>query len=484
MSCSGVRWLRSLVLVVVTAMGLALAVAAPAAAQAPGNDSRWSPAVIGSLPATIPGSLVEATSAYDDPWGCGGSKNSLWYSYTPTESQSILVGFSANGVMDGSVDIYSVTRSQLGLVGCSATDKDGEALVDLTVTAGQEYLIKVSALWNSALDKFTLRVVAPGAPTPPPGEPLPTNGVVSEVYRFTNPDDVWSVDLVAGTTYRMNFVTTGDYCAFVDLFPAGTTSFEKATPLRSKSCDAHTVFVAETSGSYPIRVMAPRWARVRLPYRLAVGPAQANDSAPGVPLFEDTATTATLTGSQLDALDMYRIGVAHRSLVRVQLETKANLTLTLMKPGGEVLGTSTTEIELQLPKGRYYAVVKALDGADGSYAIRWHHRVITSAKTRVNGRASVSVGQGHAVRLVLLVSPKVSGPTTLLVEWLDPIDGWQFAARLHPTVTKGRAVVDYLPPALGSWRVTGSFDGTWHSSPAPGGIASFWVVDPLTLTAL
>jgi hypothetical protein len=71
-----------------------------------------------------------------------------------------------------------------------------------------------------------------------------------------------------------------------------------------------------------------------------------------------------------------------------------------------------------------------------------------------------------------------------VVERFDPLDGWLFAARFRPQVSGGTAAVTWTPPALGRYRVAGTFDGTFRASPSDGGTASFSVVEPLTLTAL
>jgi hypothetical protein len=72
----------------------------------------------------------------------------------------------------------------------------------------------------------------------------------------------------------------------------------------------------------------------------------------------------------------------------------------------------------------------------------------------------------------------------MLVERFDPIEGWLFAARFHPTVVAGRATVSYHPSGLGRWRVTAEFDGTSAASASEGGTARWSVVEPLTLSAL
>ena len=310
---------------------------------------------------------------------------------------------------------------------------------------GTEYLIRVAPLANSVTDTFVLRVVAPDEPATAPGSLLPSTGTAATVDRFANPDDAWYVDLVGGRTYRMNFVTKGDGCADVELFPAGTKHFGNASPIRHRSCDAHTVFVASRTGRYPILVSAPRASRDALPYRLRVGLALADDSAPRSDPAVDSTLGGRLRGSELDALDLYRFGVARRSDMRIHLGTDRRFQLTLMTAGGRSLGSARHTIERRLARGRYYVAVTALDGADGAYTLRRHARAITTARTLADGQRKAYTSPGRTVSLSLLVSPAVSGPSTMLVERFDPIEGWLFAARLPPD-RRGRPRHRLLPP--------------------------------------
>jgi hypothetical protein len=467
------------------AMVVSLVGATTAAAAPPANDTRAAAQSIGNLPALVSGTTAEATLEADDPLPqCSGAlKSSVWYSFSPAKSRSALFALDAGGDMDAAIEVFTRVRSQLSGVGCAATDRRGEATVDLDVVAGTEYLIRIAPLANSVADTFTLRAVAPDDAAKAPGDRLPATGVAGSVDRFANPDDAWFVDLVQGRTYRLNFVTKGSRCAVIELFPAGTKNFGAASPLRTRSCDAHTVFVAAKSGRYPMLVRAPRASRTTLSYRLRVGIALADDTAPGLPLAVDTNVAGKLHGSELDALDLYRFGVAQRSDMRLRLHTKRHFQLTLMTSTGRRLGVASRLIERRLKRGHYYVAVRALDGANGAYVLRRHARAITSAAMLVNGRRKVDVPRGSTVQLRLQVSPSVSGPATLLLERFDPNDGWLFGARFHPTVVSGRATVSYRPSGLGRWRVTGSFDGTGSASESFGGTAHFTVAEPLAFRA-
>ena len=451
--------------------------AQPAAAAPPANDARTTPQAL-VLPATVQGTTVEATLEPDEPFsGCGRSlKGSVWYSFTSTTSRSVILALDAAGDMDAAVDVFRRQRSQLSPVTCQLTNARGEATVDIDVAEDAAYLVRVAPLSNSVADRFSLLAVVPDRPASAPGPLLPSGGVARTVDRFANPDDAWSVRLVRGRTYRMNFVTQGDGCASVSVHRPKTGL---GSALLTRRCDAHAVFAAASSGRYSFHVEAPRASRDKLRYRLRVGAALADDTAPGIRLPNDRAVRGRLTGSELDALDLYRFDVLRRGDLQLGLRSRADLELTLLSAGGRRLGSGTS-VDRRLGQGRYFVAVRALDGANGSYVLRRVVRTITSARTVIDGERSRTVARGTSVRLAVVVRPAVAGRAVLLVQRFDPIDGWLFHARFRPAVVGGSGAVSFRPPSVGRWRVTGAFDGTRTASPSDGGTATLLVTEPLT----
>ena len=466
----------------VAALAMALAVlgAAPAAAAPPGNDARAAAQEVGPPPATIRATTAEATLEPDEPAsGCGRAlKGSVWYSFTTTTARSVLLALDAGGDMDATLDVFLRQRSQLTPVGCQVSNTRGEATLDVDVAEGASYLVRVAPLSNSVADAFTLRVVEPDRPAQPPGRSLPASGVSGTVDRFENPDDAWSTTLRQGRTYRLNFVTKGEGCAAVEVHRPGAKDFDGAS-LVQRTCDAHVVFAAPESGVYSIHVRAPRASRLRLPYRLRVGLALADDTAPGIRLANAVAVRGSLAGSELDALDLYRFSVLRRSDLSLRLRTGRDFELTLLSAGGRRLGGGSF-IDRRMARGRYFVAVRALDGAGGPYVLKRITRTITSARTLVDGQRSRTVGIGATVTLSVAVQPAVGGSASMLLERFDPIDGWLFHARYRPAVVGGRAAVSFRPPSVGRWRVTGEFLGTPIASPSDGGTASLLVLEPLT----
>jgi len=471
------------VAVVVCCAAAVAVLAPPALAAPPPNDARTAPRELGRLPALVRGTTVEATLDEDEPGsGCAQIKDSVWFSFTAPSSRELLVALDANGDLDATLDVFSRQRSQLTPLGCQMTDRRGQATIDADATSGSAYLVRVAALANSVDDTFTLRVVVPDEPARPPGAALPAAGASGQVDRFANPDDAWSTRMREGRTYRINLVTVGRGCAQVALYAAGEFEGRAETTL---SCDDHTVFAAPESGRYTLHVRAPRASRALLPYRLRVGRAGRDDSAPGVTLPDDRRRKGSLHGDELDALDLYRFTLARRSDLRVRLRTAHDFDLRLLSEGGRRLScscgtTGSKELTERLAPGRYFIAVRARDGDHGGYVLSRLARTITRATMLVDGARRTTVAPGETVALALRVTPAVPGRASLLVERYDPLAGWLFHSRHRPRVSGTAATVAFRPPFVGRWRVTGEYDGTRKSSPSDGGTAHFTVLEPLT----
>jgi hypothetical protein len=461
------------------ALVVLVALAAPAFAAPPPNDARSAPQAL-SLPATVSGTTVGATLDPDEPPApCAPIKNSVWYSFTVGADRSLLVALDAAGDMDAVVELFVRRRSQLSTVECRRTNSKGDALIDADAKAGTQYLVRVAPLANSVTDRFTLRVALPEPPARPPGPQLPSRGTSGSVSRFANPDDAWSMVLHQGRTYRINLVTVTRGCVLLALYAPGAFG-ESAT--KSLACDDYTVFTPPATGRYTFYVAARRSSRASFRYRLRVGVARRDDTAPGRTLPDDHRVGGGLDGAELDALDLYRFTVARRSELDIRLRTRGNFNLALLDPRGRRLAcqcgfAGDKQITRRLRKGHYYVVVRALNGARGHYAVSRLARVITASRMLVDGRRGVTVAPGHTVSMTLRVKPPVSGRATLVVERYDPLAGWLFFARHHPPVG---ATVAFTPPFVGGWRVTGAYDGTRKAGRSRGGTAEFHVQEPLT----
>jgi hypothetical protein len=465
---------RNSFVVVAGALAWALAMAPLAHAVPPPNDARAAAQSLGALNADVRGTTVEASLEADEPpAGCAPMRASVWFAFDTDETRSIVVALDASGDLDAVVDVFVRERSQLTPAACRRTNRRGELTFELEGEAGTSYLVRVASRANSADGPFRLRVIEPERPARFPGVRLPRTGVSAFVDRLANPDDAWSVRMQRGVPYRMNLVSSGGRCALAEFH-----SPDEGVVRRIR-CDAHTVWVPERTALHTLHVQAPRAARERIRYRLRVGRAAADDMAPGLRLANDRAVRGGLNGAELDAVDLYRFSIGNRSRVRLTLRTSADFDLELRRESGGHIASGGTDLERRLAPGRYFVAVRALDGARGRYVLRRLARVITRSDMSVEGGSRSTVPPGAAVGLELRVTPAVDGPATMRVERFDPLVGWLFHTTFRPEARAGRAAVSFRPPAVGRWRITGSFDGTRRAAPSEGGAVRVHVEEPL-----
>jgi hypothetical protein len=472
--------LRRSVLIVLAA---AAWLPASASAAPPANDARAAAQPLRSLPASVRGTTVEATlEKVELASTCRTTKNSVWYTFTADTGRAILIALDAEGDLDAVVDVFERQRSQVTPLDCRPTNQRGAATVEIDATRGTSYYVRVGAVENSADDRFRLRVVTPDQPATFPGPRLPRKGARAAVDRLGNPDDAWAVRVRRGRTYRINFVSSGGRCARAELYAdAGTF---RDDPVRHLRCDGYSVFAAPANATYSVLVFAPRASRDRISYRLRVGRAQADDTAPGIRLPNDVRVRGHLQGNELDAVDLYRFTVGRPSVLRLRLRTGRDFDLRLITDTGRRIAdergfAGTKQIERRIKPGRYYAVARARHGAAGRYSLRRVVRTITHARMLVDGARSATVGPGRAVTLDLAVSPAVSGRAALLIERFDPLAGWLFHSRVSPPVIAGHARLQWVPPTIGRWRVSGEFLGTRRAAPSEGGTVHVKVEEPL-----
>ena len=292
--------------VLVAAVAWALVTASGAIAAPPPNDARAAAQPLGDLPADVRGTTAESGLDADEFSGCAPMRGSVWYGFDAGETRSIVVAVDAEGELDAVVDVFVRERSQITPAFCRRTNRRGALTFELDAEAGTSYLVRVASLANSVDGRFRLRVIEPERPARFPGERLPRGGASAFVDRLANPDDVWSVRLQRGIAYRMNLVSSGGRCAFVEFQLPGAGDV-----VRRLRCDAHTVYVPSASGLHTLHVQAPRASRDRIGYRLRVGRAQADDTAPGIRLANDQGVRGALRGGRarrgrsLSLLDRY-----------------------------------------------------------------------------------------------------------------------------------------------------------------------------------
>ncbi|MEA2190072.1 MAG: hypothetical protein QOI73_193 [Solirubrobacteraceae bacterium] len=459
----------------------------PAAASAapPSNDDRASATALGSLPAQITGTTVEATRVTTDPYSaCGNGGPQVWYRFTAPADERVAVRVLADGNLDAVVDAYLSERSQTRSVACDPTDASGIGALDFKASKDKTYLIAVSQLPNSVAGTFTLTVVAPQAPPRPPGPALPADGADGTLDRVGNVEDAYAVRMRAGHTYRLRLTGRGeDPCGVTGaLYEPGTGDFD-SDPVKRFGCDrdGYATYTPgpHEGGRYSVLVSVPSGVRTLKRYHLEAAGAGFDDTSPGRFLANRSTASNRLNGARIDAVDLYRFTVARRSDLALSLRTaddNAFDMLVLNDRGHRVACTcdDSGDIELtrEIAAGRYFVAVRVRDRSAGTYKLRRVSRLLTRTSIGIDRRTAL----GAAARVAVHVRPAVRGPVTVTIQRFDPLAGWLFFRQQHLTAVDGRAGFGFGAPTVGRWRVSATFDGTTGAGSSASGFAQTLVV--------
>ena len=319
----------------------------------------------------------------------------------------------------------SARRSRRSI--CRRTNRRGALTFELDAEAGTSYLVRVASRANSVDGAFRLRVIEPERPATFPGAAAAAQGR----EHLRRPPREPRRRVVGPARARGGL-------------PGEPRQLRR--PLRARrapsarrratSCGACAA-TRTPSSCRPTRASTRCTCRRRAPRATGSatgcgrGGRRPTTWRPGSGCPTTSASAAGSSGSELDAVDLYRFSIATRSTVRLTLGTGAGFELRLLDEGGDRIA-SGAELERRLAPGRYFVAVRALDGAGGRYALRRLARVITRSQMRVDGGSSATIAPGGSVGLALEVSPAVDGPATMTVERFDPLAGWLFHSTLRP----------------------------------------------------
>jgi hypothetical protein len=469
---------------------LCFAGAAIAAPAPPPNDNRANATALGQLPTTVTGTTVGATVEGNEPGSCAGSAGSVWYSLStgPAPPSRIGIVLSAHGDLDAVVDVYQKQRSQISGVICRTTDSSGNAALAFSPAAGATYLIRVAQLSDSASGAFSMRVIGlPGQPSLP-GPHFGPRGASGFLDGTLYTQVLYSSRLEAGITYRLNLFKPAQGCMRLSLFPPGTSSLD-STPFGQLSCAGYRLFTPRVSGVWSFLIEADPNNRGAQYYSLHVAPASSKELVPGVFVPNLGKVTGVLNGRVIDDVRLYRFDVVSYSDLTLFLQTAFNspFDLKLLDDKGHYLqcncGSKGEEtIRRQITPGTYYAVVQAEGFGVGQFTLSLQVRTITHVNVTFDKRGFERVPPGHVIQIAAHVKPAVSGPVTIEVDFFDPVERWQFYHYYRVMAVNGTAVLSFLPPHIGYWRASLSFDGTSTAAPATSGVAQAYVSAPLTPT--
>ena len=462
------------------------AIAAPAP---PNNDNRANAAGLGSLPQTVRGTTVGATTDGNEPAsGCASTAGSVWYSLAVGSSPPDRIGIkvSANGDLDAAVDVYMKQRSRINQVNCDQTDKDGRAALAFKPSANTTYLIRVAQQSFSVAGSFSLRAFALPAPPHPPGTPLGSHGADGVLDGTLATSAAYSMRLEAGTTYKINLVKPNEGCMRLEVFAPGIGSFQ-ANSVASLSCAGYRLFTPSVSGRWSFLITAAPSNPGSQRYGLHVAPASSRERAPGIFLANLAHYKGYLRGNVINDVRLFRFDVTQHSDLELFLQAAFNapFDLKLLNDQGRYLqcncgSTGEETIRRQISPGRYFVVVDAHDFGWGPFTLYRQSRLITHVNVTFGGGGYEQVSPGAVARLAAHVTPAVDGPVSFRVQYFDPVARWQYYRTYHVRAVHGIAEMPFVAPFVGRWRTFVSYDGTKTASPATGGVAQLLVAGPLT----
>jgi hypothetical protein len=373
----------TLALSIVAALSPAAGAVPSEAPKPPANDEVANAQIIHSLPASIEGTTVGATTVSGEVQSScvPGTVSSVWYSlHTGAASERVAVELAAGGKLDGTIDVYKAVRSQQQPVACQATEEEGKASLTFKAQKNTEYEIRVAALPNSQLAPFTLNVFQPTPAIVPPGPRLPSAGANGQVDRIQNSNAAYSIVMHAGVSYLVNLVNeTKGGCVNGALFGPGTRSFEGAYARFRVNCGGYRLFTPGQGkgGIYSFEVTPDPERKGEQRFHLQVTVANGMQITPGEELGNYGRSSGRLEGSGVQVLRLYRVDVtSHSNLtLRLSAPASAEFNLQLRDQNGGLLacscsGSGSQKLQQQLRKGHYYAVVSERNHTSGNFT-RW-----------------------------------------------------------------------------------------------------------------
>jgi hypothetical protein len=455
---------------------------APPPTPPPANDALAGAQAIHSLPASINGTTVGATTeAGERESACGvPTTSSVWYSLRLPAAHRVAFDLAAAGALDATIDVYHAVRSQLVSVGCEQTDAHGKASSSFVASKNGLYDIRVAALQGSQLAAFTLEVFLPTPAVRPPGPPLPAGGVSGQVDRIQDINAAYSVTMHAGVSYLVSLANeTQGGCVSGALFAPGTTSFGGeeeegggGSSLLQIQCGGYRLFTpaAGEGGRYSFEITPRLSHRGVQRFHLQVAPAGADETAPGISLSNYARARGYLSARSAQVLRLYRVEVTSHSNLTLELRApeSAKLKLQLRNQSGDVIecdceGSGSQTLTHQLVPGTYYAVVAVRGDTAGNFTLVRESRTITATTISFS---SAKAAAGAPLGIDVKVAPAESGPVSVVIERFDPVFGWQFYREAHAFASAGLATVPFTAPAVGSWRAKANYEGSRTASPS------------------
>ena len=441
----------------------------------PGNDERAGAVALGTLPATVGGTTLGATSDPADP--CTEGAGTVWYRMPPGKGGPVVARFRAGGDLEAVVCAVEKVRSQLRLLERARTNDQGDASLSFTARKGIVVYLVVGQSYTATPGQFTLMVVAPERPPTPPGEPLGVHGGRGSLDGLQDPADAWAVQLARGVTYRLRAEGTRSRCISAAVFQPRLDSYSAAAPVAVSACGETMLFTPGPDGGGVYSILL-RLGEGATRYRLTVHEASADDIGPGV-LLESGALVKGLV-SKDDLLDLYRFDAPTVSDVRLIATATRDLSMRLTDDTGRTIATGQVGRKLvhTVEPGTYYVAIRST-GPTAVYRLRALVREVTETTLAVGYGSSTRVRPGQPVPLRTTTSPAPGGGKTRVEADFFDVATRTWVFRRVWDVPPGTSV-SFAPGAVGAWRFRATFYGSDTASPSRSGYARMEVatLDP------
>jgi hypothetical protein len=416
----------------------------------PGNDVQATPIALDATSTALTGTTTGATTSKTDPTSVCGDPvaATLWYTLTNVPARNVVLRLVAHG-FDGVIAVYRTQGAKSTSVDCEEVDDTGVATMGFAARPGD--LVLVGQRSSAQTGTFDLLALVPSSPEPFPGRRL---GAVAHasVERYLNETDLWHVGLVAGTTYRISFVSKTDELRLRMYRPGGPPADAREVLNLHSSGSASFTPGPDGGGRYTLLVDV-RYVDGKQAYRLQVTRAQRDDTAPGLPLAVGVWRAGRLAPSAVDQLDMYRFVLATPSdvIVRLGRPWPRDVSLLLLRDTGKSVAAGRA-VRRPLKPGTYFVVVRAPTGSRATpYRLLLRERGISTLTA--TGVAQRHIELGKPVRWESVIGKPAGRIATLEIDRLDPLEGWLFMHSYSLRVGDGNlAALTWEPAHVGTYR--------------------------------
>ena len=384
-----------------------------------------------SVPSTVEGTTRESTLEPNDPGSsCSGVEGTVWYSLDPGATRRVSIEMTARGDLEGVIEVFERDRSDLD-ARSTATRRTGAGTLPSRSSPSSEkrYLIRVGEEFDSESGDFRLELFRPEPEATASGAAAAAPRRRRDGRSRARPDRR-VVEAPAGRR-----VVRRHRRRALERVPGGQrvrAAVSRASTPRSRStarsCDAHNLFTPDRNGRYSflVRAVARGSRHAALP---AARPARAarRHGARQHPAQLRARARARRARSRGRRGPAPLLREAPKRRDAALLDRRAARARAAQHPRAgvrEELRDDAPHAAAPRPllRDRAGPTTAAAPTRCGPSS-----RDITRAGIAINGRRQAVIAPGQAATAGRgRLRPAARGRITIVVERLDPLEGWQF----------------------------------------------------------